>query len=251
MTQAICHLCKKKKNLIKKSHIISEFLHKDLYDDNHKLIAFEPVELLKTNPIISRPSSGSYEGGLLCKDCDNLVIGKYETYTSKLLIGKLVEKEQIKCNLRKSRDGINILKLSGLNYSFLKLFLLSLLWRAHISSRDEYRDVKLGPYADKIRKALLYENPGADNEIIITITKLDPTAGFSTFIGQPIRHKVEQTTQYSIIINGYIVVYYLKENSLSKKVHDHRLTKEGTLIIMEIPKDQVSPFVMKYIGVGR
>tara|TARA_R110000796_G_scaffold251980_1_gene384687 strand:+ start:3615 stop:4370 length:756 start_codon:yes stop_codon:yes gene_type:complete len=251
MTKPTCRLCKKEKDLIKKSHIMSEFLHKDLFDENHKLISFEPIELLKTNPRISRPSSGSYEGGLLCKECDNEVIGKYETYASKLLNGKLSKKEKIRCNFAKSIDGINLLELSDLNYSSLKLFLLSLLWRAHISSRDEYRDVALGPYADKIGKALLDENPGADNDIIITITKLDPTAGFSTFIGQPIRHKVEQTTQYSIIINGYIVVYYLKENRLSKRINHQKLTEDGTLTIMEIPKDKVSPFVMKYVGVAK
>ena len=123
--------------------------------------------------------------------------------------------------------------------------------RQHISGRDEYRDVDLGPYADKIGKALLDENPGEDDDILISITKLDPTAGFSTFIGQPIRHKIANTTSYSIIINGYIVVFYLKENHLSKRVNHQRLKEDGTLTIMEIPRNKVSPFVMKYVGVAR
>ena len=230
---------------------MSEFLHKDMFDENHKLRAFDPKEFLKKDPRISRPSSGTYEGKLLCKECDNEVIGKYETYTSKLLNGKLGKNEKIRCNFSKSIDGVTILELSDLNYKLLKLFLLSLLWRAHISSRDEYSDVDLGPYANKIGKALLDENPGTDDDIIISITKLDPTAGFSTFIGQPIRHKIANTTSYSIIINGYIVVFYLKENHLSKRINHQRLKEDGTLTIMEIPKNKVSPFVMKYVGVAK
>lgn len=248
MTKPTCKLCKEEKDLIRKSHIISDFLHNDIFDENHKLIAFNAKELLKTNPRISRPSSGSYEGKLLCKKCDNEIIGKYETYTSKLINGKLVKNEKIQCNYSKSIDGISILELSNLNYSSLKLFLLSLLWRAHISSREEYQDVDLGAYADKFRESLLNESPETD-ETIITITKLDPTAGFSTFIGQPIRHRIVHTTAYSIIINGYIVVYYLKENHLSKKTDHQRLKENGTLTIMEIPKNKVSAFIMKYVGV--
>jgi hypothetical protein len=251
MTKSTCRLCKEKKDLIKKSHIMSEFLHKEMYDENHKLRAFDPKEFLKSNPRISKPASGTYEGALLCKECDNQVIGKYESYSSKLINGKLGEKEKIHCNYSKTIEGITLLELSDLNYSNLKLFLLSLLWRAHISSRDEYKEVELGPYADKIEKAILNEDPSSDNDIIITITKLDLDAGFSTFIGQPRKHKIESTTSYSIIINGYIIVFYLKENRLSKRTNHLRLKEDGTLVIMEIPKNKVAPFIMKYVGVKK
>ncbi|MDC6363274.1 MULTISPECIES: hypothetical protein [Flavobacteriaceae] len=227
---------------------MSEFLHKDMFDEHHKLIAFDPKELLKKNPRISRPSSGTYEGGLLCEKCDNAIIGKYETYASKLYNEKLNNADKIRCHYSKSIDNIKVLELSNINYSSFKLFLLSLLWRANISSRDEYRDVNLGPYGEKIRYAILNEDSGNDLDTIITITKLDPAANFSTFIGQPRRHKIGQSTSYSIIINGYIIVYHLKENDISEKAKHHRLKEDGTLTILEVPKNRVEPFVMKYIG---
>ncbi|QXP79010.1 MULTISPECIES: hypothetical protein [Winogradskyella] len=251
MTKSTCKLCKEKKSLIKKSHIISEFLHKEIFDENHKLIAFDPKELRKTNPSISRPSSGAYEGNLLCKKCDNEIIGKYESYVSKLLNKKLNKNEKIKCNIKHSKDKGTIIELSDLNYSSLKLFLLSLLWRAHISSRDEYQNVDLGPYANKIGQSILNENPGSDDDTIITISKLDPTAGFSNFIAQPIRYKLDNSTYYIIIINGYIIIYFLKENHLSKKIKHQRLKEDGTLEMVEIPKDKVSSLIMNYIGVTK
>lgn len=36
-----CKLCLEEKILLKKSHIIPEFMYKDLYDENHKLISFD------------------------------------------------------------------------------------------------------------------------------------------------------------------------------------------------------------------
>ena len=230
---------------------MSEFLHKDMFDEHHKLRAFDPKEFLKKNPRISKPSSGTYEGGLLCKKCDNETIGKYETYASKLYNGKLNKNEKIKCHYSLSVDGIKTLELSEINYSSFKLFLLSLLWRAHISSRDEYAEVDLGPYADKIANCLLNEDPGKDTDIIISITKLDPNANFSTFIGQPRKHKIGNSTSYSIIINGYIIVYHLKENNLTEKINHHRLKEDGTMTILEVPKGKVEPFVMKYVGVAK
>jgi len=198
MAEQICNLCKEEKALIKKSHIMSEFLHKDMYDEKHKLRAFAVSELLEKNPRISRPSTGSYEGKLLCADCDNGIIGGYESYASKLYKNTLTGDSKPICRYSKALDGVKVLELSNLNYSSFKLFLLSLLWRAHISSRAEYSDVDLGPYAEKIRNQLLNRDSSTDDDIIISITKLDPRANFSSFIGQPRRHKVSGSTTYSI-----------------------------------------------------
>lgn len=251
MADSICKLCLKQKPLIKKSHIMSDFLHKDMYDENHKLRAFDPKDLLKSKPRISKPSSGSYEGNLLCNECDNSIIGKYESYSARLINGSLKGKNKIKTNVWKSIDGITHMDISNLDYPMLKLFLLSLLWRAHISSHDEYSSVKLGPYAEKIRRALLEVNPGKDDDIIISITKLEQTAGYSTFIGQPLKHKVSNTTCYSIIINGYIIVYYLKPNRITSRINHQVLKEKGTITIMEVPRNQVAPFVMKYVGISK
>ncbi len=227
---------------------MSEFLHKDMYDENHKLRAFAVSELLKKNPRISRPSTGSYEGNLLCADCDNRIIGNYESYVSKLFKNRLKGDEKPKCRYSKSLDGIKAIDLSNLNYSSFKLFLLSLLWRAHISSRDEYSDVDLGPYAEKIRNQLLEGDPSTDDDLIISITKLDARANYSSFIGQPRRHKIGGSTTYSIIINGYIISYHLKANHLTKRISHLTLTAEGKITILEVPKEKVQPFVLRYIG---
>ena len=54
-----------------------------------------------------------------------------------------------------------VVEIHGLDYTLFKLFHLSILWRASVSNRDEFRNVKLGPHEETIRKMLLADDPGA------------------------------------------------------------------------------------------
>ncbi|MEC3964544.1 hypothetical protein [Flagellimonas halotolerans] len=246
MLVGICKLCEEEKKLIKTSHIISDFLHANLYDEKHKLRAFDSKDLKSDNPQISKPSSGSYEGGILCNKCDNEIIGVYETYISRVLKNNL--KEKINCENNTNDEGLNFINVSNLDYKKTKLFLLSLLFRSHISSRVEYKEVNLGPYADKIRKQILENNPSKENDIEIVIFKFGDKTGFSNFIGQPRKHKIGHTTAYSIVINGHLILFHLKENSMSKKTMNQRLSEKGTISLIEIPEKNVVRFIMNYTG---
>lgn len=243
-----CKLCNNETTLLKKSHILSEFLHTELFDKNHKLRKFEVREMVKPNPRVSKPSSGSYEGDLLCNNCDNVILNRYENYVARALSAKFKPENNPKCKIEK-RNGLNFIDIDNLDYSNTKLFLLSLLWRAGISSLQEYNEVSLGPYGEKIKKQLFEGNPLKDDDIQISIYKFEEGSGFDSFIGQPRRHSIELTTSYSIIINGYLVVFHLKANRISKVTYNERLKDNDSISIAEIPKDKIEDFIMKYTGV--
>ena len=116
----ICHLCRKEKPLIKKSHILSEFLHANLFDEHHKLQKFQISEMAKANPRVSKPSSGSYEGNLLCNDCDNTTLSRYEDYVAKALSMGFKAEKNPKCNMEK-RNGVNFIDISNLDFTKTKL----------------------------------------------------------------------------------------------------------------------------------
>jgi len=198
----ICKLCKQEKKLIKNSHILSDFLHSDIYDKNHKLRLVDVVALSKGIRNEYRRSSATYEGGLLCKECDNETIGKYETYVSNLIKENLRESEKIICKRVTNSHRLNFIELSNLNYTKTKLFLLSLLWRAGISTRNEYKEVDLGIYSEIIRKQIFENTPSKDDDTQISIYKFEEGSNYSSFIGQPRRHKFGHSTAYSIIITG-------------------------------------------------
>lgn len=247
-TMKRCNLCKEEKKLIDTSHIISDFLHKELYDENHRLRKFHPSDLTKQNPKFETPLSATYEGGILCNKCDNETIGAYETYISNVLKNNLSKKNKLTYRKIKNIHGVKILEIENLNYNKTKLFLLSLLWRAHISTKKEFSSVNLGPYAEKIRLQLFNGTASGENDLQITIFSLEKTGGFSTFIGSPIKHKIEHATYYSMLILGYVILFHLKDNRMSKDMDKFKLRSNGNIAIWELPQNLVSKFVLTYTG---
>jgi hypothetical protein len=246
---SICNLCKEEKKLIDTSHIISNFLHSELYDEKHKLIKFNPEELKKSDDNFSTPPSATYEGGILCNKCDNETIGKYETYISNVLKGNLSAKHKISCTEVKNSHGLKITEVVNLNYTKTKLFLLSILWRAHISSKQEFSTVNLGPYAEKMRLQIFEGKASGEDEFQISILKFEKGANFSTFIGSPLKHSTEKTSYYSIIILGYVIFFHLRETQISKDMELYSLKENGKLAICQLPKEMVGKFVMGYTGI--
>ena len=56
----------------------------------------------------------------------------------------------------------------------LKLFLMSLLWRAGVAKGDFFRCVKLGPHQERLREMLHAEDPSEPDEYGCLITPLLP-----------------------------------------------------------------------------
>jgi hypothetical protein len=83
MKIGICKLCKKKKELIRQSHIIPNFMYKGLFYDSQTVRVINPKKLdaFKSIP------TGFYNKSFLCENCDRNIIGRLETYASVVLYG--------------------------------------------------------------------------------------------------------------------------------------------------------------------
>lgn len=241
----ICKLCTENKELIKKSHIYPNFVYTDLFDKHGKLRKFEVDEMKKLNPKVSKPASGAYEGNLLCNDCDNKRISKLESYVAGLING---QDKNLKCKAGATEDGLETIEIENLKYDYLKNFILSILFRANISSFTEFNDVNLGPYNDKIRE-IIYNNLISDDlEYQVNIFKLCKDSNYNTLIGQPVRSKIKSETIFSILMKGYLIIISLKQNEISKKIKNIRLKSTGTLAIPIIPKVLEEKILFKYFG---
>ncbi len=216
---AICKLCKEEKALIKKSHIIPEFLYKELYDDKHRMRKFDAIEKAKGIEKISKPPKGEYESGLLCRECDGDRLGKYESYVASILANEELQEEQKPvCTNIINSSGAEFLRIENIDYRLLKLCLLTILWRSSISTRATYKDVELGQYEEKIREQLFDENPSSDSDIPIVVMSWRNDSQMATdIIAQPKRHEKNGKTYYSIVLNGYVILYFISDNS----IHDN------------------------------
>ncbi|MGG0176942.1 hypothetical protein [Gottfriedia acidiceleris] len=113
-----CRLCGEEKKLIK-SHIVPEGFYKNIYDDKRRLFLTS-----KSRDAFTLMQKGQREE-LLCTECDSNLIGnKYDKYGIEVIRARL--------HIRTFIDYEKEIWV-GLDYNKFKIFLLSVLWRAHIA----------------------------------------------------------------------------------------------------------------------
>lgn len=200
MSDQTCKLCLKNKSL-KNSHIFPEFLYKNLYDEKHEY----KVLITKNDP--RKRFQGIYEK-LFCEECE-AIIGDYEDYAAKHLFNN----PKLESEIERADSGFLI---DGLDYSKLKLFQLSLLWRPSVATRNEIRRIQLGPHAEKIRKMLMEGNPGKYFEYGCSISYLlkRPELIKGVFIPpHPLEEKIEGHRGFRIFISGYFWIYIISNHT--------------------------------------
>ncbi|GBE16555.1 hypothetical protein BMS3Abin15_00376 [bacterium BMS3Abin15] len=237
-----CKLCLRKVDLLKKSHIIPDFMHKEIFDEKHRMIKFTTQT---PNSETSVPSS-EYESNVLCKKCDNEVIGNLETYVSRVLFGgrvRVATKNYIK------PDGLEFTQVSGLDYKKFKLFLLSLLWRASISSRSFFGNVNLGPYEDEIREMILKGDPFMSGDFPCIITSYRKHNLPKEIVAEPKKIRLNTNIGYNFLIGGFMYIFKIIKNDKTKWILEAAVNKNGEVKIIHTPKKQAADLLAGYFGV--
>lgn len=127
------------------SHIIPEFCYKPLYDSNHRFHTLRLDTETKDKPW----QKGAREK-LLCEACEQK-LGKHEHYVSGVFFGG----PEVGIETRPGQ-----LVVHDVDYSHFKLFQLSVLWRACVSSHEMFTAVQLPEHEPTLRAMLLAEDPG-------------------------------------------------------------------------------------------
>ena len=247
----ICKLCLQEKELIKKSHIITDFLYNGLYDEKHKINKLIPSEFVKGNIRVSRPSTGEYEGNLLCVNCDNHIIGQYESYSRiAFLGGKLPAYECPTFSVCKNSEGLDFTYCEHISYKKFKLFLLSILWRADISQRDFFRSVNLGEDSNIIRDMIYNGNPGiVEDYPILLHTYINDKQVPSDIIGVPTRIENDQRIMYVFVISGFVILYHLSKQNIPERFIKYTIQPSNEAFIFHLPIEEGQEFLLKYFGI--
>jgi len=133
-----------------KSHVIPEsfLIHRKAQGETPVLATNKAGTYPKKRPI------GEYDSEILCKECET-VFNSWDSYGKELLINKLNDFKIAK------KDG-NIIGYytESFDYVKLKMFFISILWRASISKRDLFKNANLGPHEDILRNMITNEDIG-------------------------------------------------------------------------------------------
>lgn len=243
---ATCRLCLNEREL-KNSHIIPEFFYQPLYDKKHR---FHVLSTKKKRP---RPmeQKGARER-LLCIDCETK-LSKWETYAAKVFSNIAVANQNTKF-FQRTKFSITV---GDIDYEKFKLFELSVLWRASISSHDLFKEIDLGPHEEKIRSFICEESaPQADyyGSIKFALTDDDDVDLSTGFIYQAEYKYVEGYRVVRLIFGGYVWLFFVSSHSKKEYFTDAFLQTDGSLDIWKrraSDLQDVKHFVRRVMEMGR
>jgi len=225
----LCRLCQHDRKLVD-AHIIPKPFFTAYLDGNKgKLLS----NSLGMRPKRSR--TGVYDSGILCGTCDK-VIGVWDEYGVRVLL------QELRALSADSPTGVQTaFQRPNYDYNRLKLFILSVLWRASESSRDFSKKVKLGPCQERLFRMLRAEDPGAPEDFPIflsafTVNGRIPASGIP--ILDPYREKWDGVDAYRLYL-GVIAAYVkMDHRPFSYPFAELMLRPERPLMILDRDYDR-------------
>lgn len=226
VSQSPCRLCLQPKTL-RKSHIVPEFLYRDLYNSIGHMMGITG----KGTKGWTKVQKGLREP-LFCDNCEQLFNDQYE----KPFLRDWIQD----CPLAKKLvpEQKYLIKLPS--YDRFRLFHLSILFRASVSSCPTYKDVKLAGHEDKIRKMLLNNNPGENWKYLLIGYAVihDKTHEVVNLITRPEKRSFDGVNCFSMIYGG-VEWWTTVVSHKTKELEGLALRPDGSMSIMAIPWNSI------------
>lgn len=185
-----CKFCEHDKKLIK-AHIIPESIL--LYSSGN-----EPAQILSSSDEVfpKRSPIGIYDTSILCKECDS-AMGVWDDYGKQFLTS--VDMGNAVCS-----EGKRVaLKIPNPDCRQLKLFLLSVLWRASVSNEDFFKGVDLGHYEPVLKDVLRNANQTDFGIFKIAVTMFDYDSKLVATL-HPHRVKLDGVNYFRLYMLNYV-----------------------------------------------
>lgn len=220
----ICKLCLKPA-VLRRSHILPDMAYAGIIEKNlhpRMVIVQDVVE----GRISDKTQQTGYREWLLCENCE-LRFSVYERYASEHFF-------RAKLTVPTSESD-RLVRISGLNYAPLKLYLLSVLWRASVAEGRFFRCVDLGDrHEERLRQMLDAEDPGKADEYGCLITPLLPESftRVEHLLSMPARTRTDQHNTCLFQYRGFVFHYYVSRHRISPGLRQTFLNEEGGLTML-------------------
>lgn len=125
--------------------------------------------------------------------------------------------------------------LRSLDYSMLKLFLLSILWRIGVAKGKFFRCIKLGPHEESLRQMLNREDPGEPDEYgcLISLLLPEPEFDVSHVLPQPFSTRTEGHNGVLLSFRGFAFQFFISRHALRPGVEGSFLNRAGELKMLQ------------------
>ena len=236
-----CRLCGKQKKLCN-SHIIPEWCYKPLYEDRHRFYELHP-----DGTSTLRRQQGIREH-LLCECCEGRLNKWFETpfhtYWFDLQRSPRVQ------------AAAGAVTIPQFDYSIFKLFHLSILWKASLSSDAYFRCVSLGPYEDKIRQLIWDRDPKPEDHYpligVLLVDEEEPRQVRCEFITPPGRSRLFGCHAYSLSYIGCEWIWLVTDHPNPEvKRYSEWFARENGSMLMRVKQWTESIGIKAFLDIGR
>ena len=210
MSTDTCLLCGKVAELSMASHIIPKFMYKGMEDGRNKIGVTILKNEIKTDTEIDYRY---FDKDILCLNCETVKLSQLDGYGNRVLFGNQKINDSFKATVFEYPE-IKLCVIENFDYSKFNLFLLSVLWRAHISKHIFFENINLDRRAENIREAILTKNHELCNDVKISMFGLmfNRDKLYKTVV-KP-RHIITETLDiYSFMIHGIVYNFVYKDHS--------------------------------------
>lgn len=228
MISGRCKLCLQQKPLLRKSHIIPDWMYFGLFDDKHKVAMVDII-----NSTSKRPSTGIYDGGLFCQTCDNEVLGALEHYGKTILYSLDSFRDFFSWENIIDSGGLRSAMLDKVDYIKFKLFLLSLLYRMHLSNHPFFSQVDIGDsHAEFLREKIYANQKVAEDKYEVAIIGIQHEPDlFTNIILTPKKIQRRLNTYYVVLINGLYFMFNVSSTNKLDFIVKSNLRENGEMLI--------------------
>lgn len=170
-----------------------------------------------------RSPLGIYDNGIVTEEGER-VFSVWDDYAAELLIERKSSFEPLI-----HHGEVVAFQIPRYEYKKLKLFFLSVLWRASVSTKPFFKNVGLGPHEAKIKEALLESNPKDSDWFSVSIAKW---SGHPEGAGMmnPYRTRFEGLNYYVVYLGHYIAYYKVDKRIPCTELQEIQLRENSPLI---------------------
>jgi hypothetical protein len=229
MQKGICKLCLIEKQLLTKAHIIPDWMYSGLFDKNHKTAM---VDLEEKSPL-KRPSTGIYDSNIFCAACDNEILGVLENYGKQTLCDGNGFINFFQSEIVSQNGGLKSAHIKIDDYTKFKLFLVSLIWKMHLSQNSFFSQVDIGPsHAERLRTKILNHEKISEDEYETAIIGIAQTPDLITnMISTPRKIKQERNIYYVCLLNGLFFMFNISPEDKMDLIVKSRLRENGQMTV--------------------
>ena len=167
---------------------------------------------------------------LLCSVCE----GKFSAY------------ERYGAEFFRNLDGLNTVRhkkrrvVTGLDYSKMRMFFLSMLWRAGVASIDIFQHVKLGPHEAKLKEVLRGETSCENWQYPFLMCALTMRGKpWNGVLVEPTPTRLFGQRGYKFVFKGFLLFFFVSGRPLPDRILDYSLRPNGSLVILDFEADEV------------